>query len=726
MSFDAAALYRLLPGFYRLRDQEAETPPGPDGLPQSPLKALLSAFAAEIAGLEENLAQLYDDQFIETCAEWVIPYIGDLIGYRKLYGLAPRISSPRAEVANTIAFRRRKGTVLVLEQLAQDVTGWSARAAEFFQDLAATQSLKHIRPDRGGLADLRAVEALERLGGPFDSLAHGVDVRRIATGHGRFNLPNVGLFLWRLASRKLEKSPAVRVDGQRFLFHPLGLSAPLFARARIEPDLTALARFEDMPSPLGRRALEARLDQAFYGSEASFSVQVDGADVVPAGTEPSAVLCVCDLSDILDSGGTVIGWAHVPAPGGRIAVDPALGRLAFPSDQGSKQVTVTFHYPSPLELGGGPYPRTATFAAFPAGPAAPRLLKVPGDAPTVAAALALLGSADGTVEIADNGRYAETPAVAAAAGQRIEIRAAEGKRPHLALGGDWILDGGAGSRLAVNGLLVSGGGLHVTGSPLEFALRHCTLVPGLSLDPDGSPHQPHAPSLKVDAPAAGTDQTARLEIDHCVLGPVRIPDQGWEALFADSLIDSPDRDPATRVSALAADDAGALPAPPLSLERCTVWGPVRARQIDLASDCIFNDTVLADRRQAGCLRFSYAPPGSSLPRRFQCQPDTAVRKEWDRLAALQPGTPLTAAQKQAARDSVENRLKPDFDDTRFGAAAYGQLSQACAPEIKAGASDQSEMGAYHDVYQPQKETNLRVRLEEYLRFSLEAGIIYAT
>ena len=36
------------------------------------------------------------------------------------------------------------------------------------------------------------------------------------------------------------------------------------------------------------------------------------------------------------------------------------------------------------------------------------------------------------------------------------------------------------------------------------------------------------------------------------------------------------------------------------------------------------------------------------------------------------------------------------------------------------------MGAFHYLFQPQRETNLRVRLDEYLRFGLEAGIFYAT
>jgi hypothetical protein len=90
---------------------------------------LLAVLAEQIGAVEGSVEQLYDDLFIETCAEWVVPYIGDLVGHRALHGGAHgAAASGRAEVAHTIAFRRRKGTASMLEQLARDVTGWSARA----------------------------------------------------------------------------------------------------------------------------------------------------------------------------------------------------------------------------------------------------------------------------------------------------------------------------------------------------------------------------------------------------------------------------------------------------------------------------------------------------------------------------------------------------------------------------------------------------------------------
>ena len=77
-SLSADRLYALLPAVQRIRDAEQG----------QPLRALIGALAQELEALEENLEQLYDDQFIETCQDWVAPYIGDLVGYRTLHGLS--------------------------------------------------------------------------------------------------------------------------------------------------------------------------------------------------------------------------------------------------------------------------------------------------------------------------------------------------------------------------------------------------------------------------------------------------------------------------------------------------------------------------------------------------------------------------------------------------------------------------------------------------------------
>ena len=66
----------------------------------------------------------------------------------------------------------------------------------------------------------------------------------------------------------------------------------------------------------------------------------------------------------------------------------------------------------------------------------------------------------------------------------------------------------------------------------------------------------------------------------------------------------------------------------MTLQGCTVVGKVHATLLSLVSNSIIwaespaGDTwaaaLWADRKQEGCVRFSYIPPGSVIPRQFEC------------------------------------------------------------------------------------------------------------
>jgi len=71
-------------------------------------------------------------------------------------------------------------------------------------------------------------------------------------------------------------------------------------------------------------------------------------------------------------------------------------------------------------------------------------------------------------------------------------------------------------------------------------------------------------------------------------------------------------------------------------------------------------------------------------------------------------------------------LIPLFTSTTYGQPGYAQLDLGCSPEIRSGAEDGSEMGAFSFLKQPQREANLRTALSEYLRFGLEAGFYFTT
>jgi hypothetical protein len=118
------SLYQRLPEIYRIRDQ-AQVPPGL-------LQNYLSLVETVLGDIHENIEALYHDLFIETCAAWVIPYIGDLLGVSHLQGEAWTL---RAELADTIALRRRKGTLGAIERLTYDLTAWGVHCVELRQHL---------------------------------------------------------------------------------------------------------------------------------------------------------------------------------------------------------------------------------------------------------------------------------------------------------------------------------------------------------------------------------------------------------------------------------------------------------------------------------------------------------------------------------------------------------------------------------------------------------------
>jgi hypothetical protein len=678
MSFDAERLYELLPAIYRARDAEQG----------EPLRQLLKVIAGQVAVLEEDIEQLYDNQFIETCADWVVPYIGDLIGYRQLDGRTPQIRSPRAEVADTIRLRRTKGTAATLAQLARDVTGWDACAVEMFQNLATTQFMNHLRPGNLAISSVRGTLKLERLNGPFDRLAHTADVRRIASNRGRYNIGNVAIYLWRLRSYSLSNSPALRLDDRRYLFHPLGAPTRLFrfplAAGDDDPDEQRM----QVQMPLGRLQVDA--DKVVTASKAAYArFYGDGKSFSISGVTPEQ-LSICNLSDTTSG-----AWAHTPAAG-KVSVDPVLGRIAFGTAPAAPP-NVTFHYGFSADLGGGEYDRSGSIDT-----ALQPVTKAPAQASGLQGALNGVG-AGGVVEIGDSGRYAATPSITVtAANKNIELRAADGARPLLALGGELVVSGQDGSEVTLNGLLISGALLRVKntadGKTLRLLrLRHCTLVPGTDLLPDGKPRLTDAASLVVE-----TADTS-VEIDHCIIGGLRVA-PGASVRITNSIVD------ATHDSgvAFAAID-GVAGGGALSVESSTVIGKVHTSSLDLASNSIFvaalatgdgwQAPVWSDRRQQGCVRFCYLPQASRVPRRYRCQPTA---------------------------DTSAAGLRPSFTSVRYGEPGYCQLGRNCAAEIRLGAEDGSEMGVFHDLFQPQRETNLRVRLAEYARFDLDVGFVFVT
>jgi hypothetical protein len=759
------ALYQLLPAIYRERDIELG----------EPLRALLHIIQEQADLVETDIRRLWDNFFIETCDPWVIPYIGDLIGNIPLFdssrirqpdtarSLFPDVRGPRlmpdvglrgrADVAKTIYFRRRKGTLPMLEELARDVTGWGAHAVEFFTLLGWTQCVRnHLRLASVRTPDIRRVEPMDRLNGPFDSISHTVDVRPPGQLTGWYNIKNIGFFLWRLTSYEAEHIQPRRLGAAgdyRYSFSPLGNSAPLFTRWRREGDEAGLATEIHVPGPIRPAAFYEDLQRyrALPVPRPGFTDFYGLFDLLPDAQNPDGLPQAPDSSLMIFRDGIPVPPENVRCmnlstwqqPTGQVvAVDVRLGRLAFGTTWVPTQVDVFYHYGFSADLGGGPYRRQAwqvrrTLADL--------VLQVeqsgttPGSFTSVGDAVdewQNRGKPNAIIIILDNRTYVEALTIEPADNRWLALEAADGVRPHLRLTAPVQITGNhPTAAVTLSGLLLEGG-VHITGSLGRFRLLHSTLVPGRSIaDPDPleppPPAVPTAPSLVADGgPAEALLNTQlRVEVAFSITGPLRIPEHAQGLWLLDSIVDGVDV-PALAAPEPPADQAG----PPTWLERVTIFGPVFVKELSLASEVIFTNPVIATRRQAGCVRFSFVPAGSAVPQRYRCQPDLEIARQLEAAAQRAQAQHLTQAQWDAVRAAIEAKIQgwlvPTFTSDRYGQPAYAQLHLACPPQIRTGAEDGSEMGAFCHLKQPQREANLRLRLEEYLPFGLEPGIIYVT
>lgn len=747
MSTVGEKLFQLLPALYRLKDaqlaqsrvlltsdEQAQltalqtVPPASlttvqqqqlDALlakaARGPLQSLLMLVGNQLAIVSDNLDQLYDDQFIETCAKWVIPYIGDLIGYQSVRGIAPAVASPRAEVAHTISFRRRKGTVLVLEQLARDVTGWGAHAVEMFKVLADTQYMNHIRTQNHYAPDLRRWQPGEYMNTGFDQTVHKVDVRRIAVQRGRYNIQNIAIYLWSLNAYPLTTAKAASVPGnpQCFRFSSLGRDIPLFNNPISQgADITAPAKPQNVPDRLSRHVLCQDIQNLLNGNPKNPVVYygVGKSLALYVGNALQSNIRVCDLA------GSDGAWTNMPAAGDPPAIDPQLGRIALPPGM-IGGVNASFYYGFNADMGGGEYPRSGAFTAGPDQP----LLHVPGDYATVHEALLALDGA-GVVEITDSGTYSEPGGLTlnVQPGGHVELCAADGCRPTVLLGQEFTISGGAEGSLDINGLVISyappsGGAplpvalLHVpaaaTNDLVHLGLTHCTLVPGLTLTPAGDPDPAEAgiPALLVAASGL------QVVITRSIVGALWI-DIDSSANLTDSTMDATSTSAVAYVASVDSGTQRPSPGGSLTMSGCTVIGKVYASLLTLISECIFwaelstADTsatpplwkapLWAVRRQEGCVRFSYLPEGAIVPRNFKCV------------------------------EQGEGVPQPFFYSLRYGDPAYCKLFSVTDDVIRRGAEDGGEMGAFHFVLAPVRESDLRVRITEYLPVGLEFGVFY--
>lgn len=733
----AEKLWEMIPAVYRHEDGLAKNP--------GVLRALVEVMAQQAARLRRSHDRLWEDQFVELCDDWAVPYIGDLVGTRLVSALNTR--ARRVDVAKTIYYRRRKGTPAVLEELISDITGWEGKLVEGFRRLARTRHAldpqisdfagRFTATPPAGLADLRAVQAAEMSHSAFDEFHHTPDLRKPRGMDGLYGIQRLLFYIYRLRAFEVQGVTPRAVAGTGdlgFTFDPSGRDVPLFMPRNRPQDPRSTAATADwgkwrqsfeweLPAPIRCRLL----GHAEYLVEDDDIIELQEDGVLSESLADALRL----LSDVhykteqqlhdaigqLPGGGTLLDDSHYPALLAAFIIEQCGKRALYPNALSVYEAGSAVIKEQMAAADLSVMQTTAVDKRVQIDPQRGRFMFV-GDVPDDVGVSCHYGfaaeigagsydrshvddySADkthsgggaitaanllntGVTEIRDSASYG--PVGNKAGVQNLVFIAANNQRPYVLLNGDWILNSGAheDAVIVLDGLWI--GAMPQASIVLRGDFESVTLR-HVTLDPGGARSMDPGGGDIPHVTFAVEGNVELLTIESSILGPLRIGGQGYveQAVIRDTIVQSRDE----TVPALQ------LPDTELRLQRTTLIGDVKTQCL-WATDSLIDGRGDVENTQCGCFRFSAARNGvSRLPRQY--------RSVWiDKPNLL-------------------------FTSTRFGDPGYMQLSSVAPQSIVRGAENGAEMGAYNSLINPIKLDGLRAKVEEYMPFGLLPVYLFET
>ncbi len=757
-------LYDRLPEIYRVEDAK-QSPP-------YPLRSFLGLVEGVFGEIQANIESLYHDLFIETCDDWVVPYLTDLVGTSHLAGDPWTL---RADVANTIALRRRKGTLGAIELLTFSLTRWGVHAVELRRNLAWAQHLNHQRPDAGGLPPqlepgvdrhtpvrggsvvVRDPSTLSLLATPFDPFGHLPDVKPPAPGAVRYNLPNLAVFLWRLAaytvpiSRPVPRSicptgeaAPLSTHNVHFEVDPLAERLRLFNVFEFDPDRRppVVTDVDRTPGPIHPARLDSPGPAGAGGAPRSYvhlELYEPGDLSTIELTEHALQLHIprpgffpFDPEEWTFRGADLSNWEASmgrPLAAKEIAIDPRIGRLAIGTESAGQATSlrddllVTYTYGAVGPVGAHPIsrsgePPTVVVTLDGATTLADALANLPGQTAPVVVEIADsrvheldLAAVVGTGPAEDGGpnlRLTESLTIRAADGQRPIVRLARPLRfrPAEVVAASPALQPRLDARngrltVRLEGLFLTRGAGFPAGEPLiARAAVHSLELYDSTLDPGGRRQldDTRAPNLEA------------LELRH---------PYGFGAVEEDAFRETPEihlrRTVAGRLridreyrlfltesivdagSGVGEDPATAevaVSGPETHVDRVTLFGRMRVERL-AGRGGIWAQRLEVVDDQVGCVRTSYfSGLGDRLP------------------------------QNQACVRGPEAFLR--FTSEIFGEPAYGQIALASDFRIRERGPEDDAMGAFGFLLGAHKWRNLQIRYREFMPVGVRPLLVPVT
>lgn len=733
-------LWELIPSIYRHEDG-LDTNPNPNVL-----RALVEIIAEQAAILRRSQDRLWEDQFIELCNKWAVPYIGDLLGTRLLSALNER--GQRVDVAKTIYYRRRKGTPRILEELIYDISQWDGKMVEGFQRLVRARHGFDPLPTSlagrftgtlpGGIADLRSAAASELADGPFEEFFHTPDMRKPKGLDGRYGITKLNFYLYRLISFPVDDATPFKVSNDEYVFDPSGRDIHLFSK-RNRPDTNQWHEWHsalewELPLPLRCRLLS----QAEYKIKDSVIQQLI-ADGLPAADATKlrmleewlfrneaelkrhtvfltanffsrllkySIVDNCGKNKLLP--GSISVTADLPV--GSVSKEkinaadllnpPVLSNPAF-TPHFNPAVALT-----DKKLAIDPVHGLFKFFISPDiaanvtvkyhygfsgnfGAGTYDRKEVEDSEPTLEI-IPFFKIVDFTtfnpvaiVQVNDNSTY---NVIANPPGiQKLVVQSANKKRPYLLLPSDLVFTAAANdAELVLDGLWFGSPGNQIFNIRIQGDYE-CITIRNCTFDPGNGTNAMGQKINPVSLIIEGTVEN--ICIEKSIMGPVFTVNNGIveeEITISDSVIQSDDP----------TIDAINISTGKTNIIRSTVFGKIVVHHL-YASDIITTDVATVTDTQSGCFRFSAAPVSSRLPRPYESFLFEKDATHW-------------------------------FTSKQFGHYGYAQLSDTIPVEIYRGGENGAEMGVYNSLINAIKSDGLKTKIEEYMPFGLIPAFINKT
>ncbi|WP_112310784.1 hypothetical protein [Pseudogemmobacter bohemicus] len=781
----ADALYALLPVHIRQSDMAGS----------GAIRALFSVLALGPATIDAELARFRDAISVETASEPALAMIAELVGATLLQPMPPGSGiSARPVIANTIRYRRGKGTARVIESLVSDASGLPVVAVEYFQRLGRLAHLTDLRPERPALALLTDGLQAGAAGSAFDLMPRLADFRRIGTAEprGRHGIASLGLHMLRPVALEWPAPPVVTGPPGAASYSTAALAglppmrdwspggAPRPGFFQLSPWQGEVTRLfnprrlsgavgrrgqTDCPDRLRRLALHKEIEELRASEIEGRASRLSGRPWFDANAAPFAIFLRRGDGDFTrvpperlrivnletpPAGRPGRDWPHRWfAPGDTqprshncpidCVFDPVTGRLITPAplppETEVTEVRISHATGLTRPIGAGPQDRQSGDEVFdirdegglthlirlvdPEGtedPDATAALRHVRDLQTAFEDIRLHGAGRRSLVIVPRCLI-----LAPQAGEtRFRLHVPAESEVHL-IATDWVLPASgtasgyvlrrqrrlvldapitlsraapaAGKRagqVVLDGIAVTKGVTIAAQSLSALRIRHCSLR-----NPGG---------LALGATGA---TAVAIRMEQVICGAVRLGSAAIDLTGSLAASDS------VFLSDGATHPALDLPRMLARLCNVTILGEARMQELE-GTNVIFAGLCRVSRRQSGCLRYSYAPWGSSLPQSFRCQPETGLASE-SRACARD----LDDAEKMRARA----RLAPVFSDLSAEEPALAMLHPLCPAEIRSGGEDGAEMGAFSAAGFGIVLENSQALAGEYLSYTIESGVI---